>query len=335
MNTLRKRSASVTAAGIVAIIGSVLTLLGSCLIVVAILVTPASQTGPQLPSFVRNLTVGAIAFFAGLAILGIFTGVGVLRLKSWARISALVWSGITAAICGFGLAFLTFIPLPTPASSPTPVSIMAFVRVTTGLFYAVPLGIAIWWLILFNRNGIAAQFAAPGTDVPLDASGFPAQTTPEARPVLPLPITVLAVFLLLSSLSVFLLPFVHMPMVLFAHAFRGPAGTAVWMTTCLLSTTAGIGLLRRKRWSYPLTLGLQFLWFLSGLVTLASPKYADLMHEAISSMAFLTTPYPEVPIEQLRRYSYMGLLFPVLIGILLLYYRSRFLQTHSSRNLAG
>jgi hypothetical protein len=303
--------------------------------VLAILVTPASQTGPQFPSFVRNLTVGGIAFFAGLAIFGIFTGVGVLRLKNWARISALVWSGITAAICGFGLAFLTFIPLPTPASSPTPVSIMTLVRVTTGLFYAVPLGIAIWWLILFNRKAISAQFVASGVDIPLDASGFPTQTTSDARPALPLPITVVAVFLLLSLFSVFLLPFVHMPMVLFAHAFRGPAGTAVWMTTCLLSTTAGIGLLRRKPWSYPLTLGLQLLWFLSGLVTLASPKYADLMHEAISSVAFSTAPYPEVPIEQLRRYSYMGLLFPVFIGILLLYYRSRFLQAHSPRNLAG
>src|SRR5260370_5288452 len=281
MNTLRKRSASVTAAGIVAIIGSVLTLLGSCLIVVAILVTPASQTGPQLPSFVRNLTVGAIAFFASLAILGIFTGVGVLRLKSWARISALVWSGITAAICGFGLAFLTFIPLPTPASSPTPVSIMAFVRVPTGFFYAAPLGIAIWWLILFQRKRIAAQFAAPGIDVPLDASGFPAQTTPEARPALPLPITVLAVFLLLSSLSVFLLPFVHMPMVLFAHPFRGPAGTAVWMTTCLLSTTAGNCFLPRERWSLPFAPGLHFLWFFIRLLSRTRPKYAALLHQVI------------------------------------------------------
>lgn len=302
--------------------------------VLAVLVTPTSQTGPQFPSLVRNVTAGAMAFFAGLAVFGIFTGVGVLRLRNWARISALVWSGIAAAICGFGLAFLAFIPLPTPASSPTPVSIMTFVRVTTGLFYAVPLGIAIWWLILFNRKAIAAQFVASGV-IPLDASGFPTQTTSDARPALPLPITVVAVFLLLSLFSVFLLPFIHMPMVLFAHAFRGPAGTAVWMTTCLLSTAAGIGLLWRKRWSYPLTLGLQLLWFVSGIVTLASPKYADLMHEAISSMTFSTAPYPEVPIEQLRRYSYVGLVFPLLTGILLLYYRLRFLQACASRNLGG
>src|SRR3984893_1513545 len=150
-----------------------------------------------------------MAFFSGLAVFGIFTGVGVLRLKNWARISALVWSGITAAICGFGLAFLAFIPLPIPASSPTPVSIMTLVRVTTGLFYAVPLVIAIWWLILFNRKAISAQFVASGVDIPLDASGFPTQTTSDARPALPLPITVVAVFLLLSLFSVFLLPFVH------------------------------------------------------------------------------------------------------------------------------
>jgi len=243
----------------------------------------------------------------------------------------LVWSGITAAICGCVLAFLVIIPLPTPPNAPA--NIAAFTRVAAGLIYGLPLAIAIWWLILFNRKAIAAQFAAPAPDSPLDASGFPGQTTSPSKPPLPLPITVLAVFLLSSSLSLLLLFLVHAPMVLFAHAFRGPAGTAVWITICLLSTAAGIGLLRRKGWSYSLTLGLQLLGFLSGIVTLASPKYPDLMREAIASMAFSTAPYPEYSIEQLRRFSYASLAFPVLIGILLLYYRSRFLQACASGNL--
>ncbi len=331
MTTLRKPTASVTAAGVVAIVGSVLVLLGTALAAIAFLTVPISQAAPQFPSFARNLAVGSMALFAGLAVFGVFTGIGVLRLKNWARISMLVWSGITAAICGCVLAFLVIIPLPTPPNAPA--NIAAFTRVAAGLIYGLPLAIAIWWLILFNRKAIAAQFAAPAPDSPLDASGFPGQTTSPSKPPLPLPITVLAVFLLSSSLSLLLLFLVHAPMVLFAHAFRGPAGTAVWITICLLSTAAGIGLLRRKGWSYSLTLGLQLLGFLSGIVTLASPKYPDLMREAIASMAFSTAPYPEYSIEQLRRFSYASLAFPVLIGILLLYYRSRFLQACASGNL--
>src|SRR5260370_33390774 len=97
----------------------------------------------------------------------------------------------------------------------------------------------------------------------------------------------------MSSLSLFLLFFVHAPMVLFAHAFRGPAGTAVWITICLLSTAAGIGPLRRKGMSYLPTLGLQLLGVLSGIVPLASPKHPDLMRQAIAPVALSHTPYPE------------------------------------------
>jgi hypothetical protein len=202
---------------------------------------------------------------------------------------------------------------------------LTFVRVTDGLFDAVPLGIAIWWLILFNRQGIAAQFVPAVAGSPVDASGFPVEMT-STRPPLPLPITVLAVFLILSSLSWLFLFFVRVPMVLFGHAFHGPAGTTLLIASSLVSTAAGIGLLYRKSWSYSLTLSLQVLWFLSGLVTLLSPKLPELMREVMSSMAFSTAPLPEFSIEQMRRMSSGSLLFPVLIGVLLLYYRARFLQ---------
>src|SRR6266852_1720053 len=287
---------------------------------------PNSPAGTQLPRFASAMAQGTLAFFFGLAIIGLFTGVGVLRLRNWARICALVWSGITAAICGCALAFVAFMPFPTPANAPTPANTMTVVRIMIALFYGVPVGIAIWWLILFNRKAIAVQFVAPGISSPLDASGFPGELTSSSRPPLPLPITVLAVFLLISSLSLFLLLLGHLPMVLFPHAFRGPAGKTVWITACMLSTLAGIGLLRRKRWSYSLALGLQVLGFLSAIVTALSPKYPDLMREVMSSMTFSAAPYPEYSIEQLRRISFATLAFPLLIGILLLYYRTRFLQ---------
>jgi hypothetical protein len=311
-------------------LGSALVLLATALGFLAVLTLPNSQAGPPLPSLARAMAEGTMAFFFGLAILGIFTGVGVLRLKNWARISVLVWSGVTATICAFILAFLAFIPFPVPPNAGTPVNIATFVRLSIALVYGLPLAIAVWWLILFNRKTIAARFEA-GIGSPLDPSGFPVEPTSASKPTLPLPITVLAMFLLFSSLSVFLIFFVHLPVLLFAHALRGPVGTVAWITTCLLSTAAGIGLLCRKVWSYWLTLGLQLLWLLSGVVTLTSPKYPDFMLEAMSSMTFSTTPYPEYPIERLRTFSYAGLAFPIFILILLLCYRSRFLRASAAQ----
>ena len=68
------------------------------------------------------------------------------------------------------------------------------------------------------------------------------------------------------------------------------------------------------------------LGLLNGIVTLTSSKYPDLMREAISSMTFSNSLYPQYSIEQLRRFSYAGLAFPIFILALLLYYRSRFLE---------
>jgi hypothetical protein len=238
--------------GSLPLLGSALVLLATALGFLAVLTLPNSQAGPPLPSLARAMAEGTMAFFFGLAILGIFTGVGVLRLKNWARISVLVWSGVTATICAFILAFLAFIPFPVPPNAGTPVNIATFVRLSIALVYGLPLAIAVWWLILFNRKTIAARFEA-GIGSPLDPSGFPVEPTSASKPTLPLPITVLAMFLLFSSLSVFLIFFVHLPVLLFAHALRGPVGTVAWITTCLLSTAAGIGLLCRKVWSYWLT----------------------------------------------------------------------------------
>jgi hypothetical protein len=330
MNASRKPTSSVTASGVVAIAGSVLALLGITLATFAFLLMPASKAGPQLPSATRNLMMVVMAFFVGLAIFGIFTGVGLLRLKNWARISTLIWSGITATIGILTIVFVALMPFPTPPNTSAPENLAAITRIIAALFYGTPAGIAIWWLILFNRKGIAAQFVAAGAGGTIDASGFPVEMT-STRPPLPLPITVLAVFLMLSSLSLLFLFFVRMPMVLFGHVLRGPTGTALLVVSCLVSTVVGIGLLYRKGWSYSLTLGLQALWFLSGLVTLLSPKFPDLMREMMSSMTFSTSPLPEYSVGQMRTMSAGGLIFPALIVVLLLYYRGRFLQASAWR----
>jgi hypothetical protein len=178
------RSAGVTAAGIIAIIGVSLSLFG-------LLLASLSLKGPRVPVFARTMMGGMMIFFLAIAVFGIFTGVGLLRLKNWARVSALVWAGISAPLSAFVILILMLVPFPTPPNAPA-VS-MSFVRSFILLFYGIPIGVGLWWLILFNRKATAAQFAAC---VPVAETVSPGTASEPlaAQPTAPLPVTVLTWF---------------------------------------------------------------------------------------------------------------------------------------------
>jgi hypothetical protein len=72
-----------------------------------------------------------------VAVFGIFTGVGLFHLKTWARISALVWAGIIAFFSALILSFLPFIPLSeTSAGLSVPA---VHLKVLMYLAYGIPL----------------------------------------------------------------------------------------------------------------------------------------------------------------------------------------------------
>ena len=274
-------------------------------------------------------------FFLAVAIFGIFSGVGLLRLKEWARISTLVWSGITIAFCGLMVAVFSVMSFPNQEG--TPADYMTIVRIASAMFYSLPLGIGIWWLILFTRKGVVAQFRRSADASADPATSLAEQQLPAVKPAPPLPISVLAVFFLLSSLSLIFVFFFSTPVVLFGHIVRGPAGRLIWVVACLLCAAAGIGLLRLKPWSYLLAIGLQAFWLVSGLVTQLSPNYRAVMEEVMSAARtqFGAPAYPTQSIEQLKVFSWIGLMFPVLIVALLFYYRSRFLTAAAEAQRQG
>lgn len=328
MSAFRKPSASVTASGVVAIVGSVLVLLGATMGLMGMLIAPMSETRPAMPHFTLAIAEGMLACVLALGIFGVFSGVGLVRLKNWARIATLVWASVTVVSCALILVVFGIAPFPTPPNTAT--NLGGIVRAGVFVFYGVPLAIGIWWLILFNQQSVANQFVQTA-DRP-HVSGFPRDASHPSRPTLPLPIAVFGVFLVISSLSIFVPLFLPAPLILFGQAIRGTASAVVWVGFCVATLAAGIGLLRLKRWSYALTLALQLFWLLSGIVTLTSGNYPALMHEAMSSVqAKLGGQYPEYPPERMLAFSYTGLAVPVLILALLVYYRSRFLEASASK----
>lgn len=309
-------SGSVIAAGVVAILGSCLAILGCAFALLGTMLLPSTPADNQLPPIFKAITVALTVFFLAIAIFGIFTGVGILRRKNWARISAMVWAGITTPLCVLVLLFTLFMPSPTAPQENAP-SLLA-VKVFLLLFYAIPIGTGIWWLILFTRPNVRAQF-----------SGEVLPTQPEAseRPRCPLPVAVIAGFLLFSFPFVLLFPLLHIPIpvILFGHRIHGQLGSGIFAFTAVLSLAAGIGLLRLKQWSYPLVIGLQSFWLLSGTISFLSPSHERNMREFMDEMH---VPQADVAAQSyLHSHSWpflVGFLPSIVILVILSYYRVPF-----------
>jgi hypothetical protein len=331
MVTSKRPSAAVIAAGIVAIVGSVLTMLGVLMGLFGVILGRHLAQQSPMPTFVQTTAIAGMAFLLAQTALGIFTGVGLLRLRNWARISALVWAGITVPCALLIVFMMLLVPLPTPSRPEAPTHFLLFFRFFLALFYGIPLGVGIWWLILFTRKGVAAQFAAPvpeGEGLPGEASSEPLSVRPTTAP---LPVIVLAWFFLISSLSIGFVVFTHMPAVLFGFAIRGPAGTAIYVIWCLLFAAAGIGLLRVRRWAYSLALGLQIIGLVSGTISLLSPRYEVILRESLFWMDPSMASNASYVVIHARSYAFIGLLAPIVVLVMLLYYRPRFLE--ASNNL--
>ncbi len=179
------RSAGVTANAVVALVGSVLTLAMGALMLFGMVF--ALQSTPVEPPKDFPLPAVYLKAFMMLmplvyvlpAIWGICTGIGLLRLKNWARISIIVFGGLLAVFGlfgAFGALIMSLVTLPsTPDVNPTA---MTVVRIFMVLFALAQLGLGVWWLYFFNRATVKAQFQRP----PVLFAGAVASPVPTAPP---------------------------------------------------------------------------------------------------------------------------------------------------------
>jgi hypothetical protein len=327
-------SASVIAPAVVAMVGSVLFFLSCAAALASILLIPPSGSAQNLPPFAKTLSIGMTAVMICVSIFGFVTGIGLLRLKNWARISAIVWGGFCVFFGVIGIPIVLLMPFDQmPNASAAVPGVLAFARVFLLVLYGVPLAIGVWWLILFNRKNIKAKFAGAAPSASLTA---------EEGPHSPVAITVLAWFFIGSAANVVIYPFLpfRMPLILFGHLFPGVSATSFFVLSCLLLLVAGIGLLKLRRWSYSFTIGLQLLFLTNGVLTFLNPNFERVMADIIKQTNNAT--HLSDGILDSSHYThflhvtmYGGLLFSVVILVLLFYYRERFLQAVEASRLQG
>jgi len=314
-------SISVNAAAVVAIVGSGLTCVFLMFAIFAVAVAGSRQP-TQMPAALKTMTMGTLGIFLCLAIFGIVTGVGLIRLRNWARISALVWAGVSACFSGIGILIMSFVPIPAQPNVPAgPVSMVRWIVMG---FYSVPLLVGVWWLILFNESEIKSQFTGPS--VPTDPS------IPQ-KLVIPLPVTIFAWLFIVSS--VISLPFMFlipsgMPLFLFGRVISGMAAKIIFSLSCVIFGISGVGILKLKPWAYSLALGLELFWLVNSCVGLLTPNHKAAMHAAVQKMVDAmqlpgnrATPNP---MHQTDIGMYFGIAFSLALFGMLLYYRKSFLE---------
>lgn len=282
-----KRSGDVTAAAVVMFCGSAFLLLMSAFAMFTALIGPATNA-PQGREFQMAAAMMVVAMYGGLAAWGIATGVGIVKLQPWARISAIVMSALAIAGCIMGMAGIFAGMSVINADNRFPPNFATIMLVAVSVVCAVPTGIAIWWVILFTRKRVALEFATRGlvpeaagaiqagisgqgnhggeTEEFANASVAPsfgrgAGVVPSApigagRPQIPVSIRVIAVLqIVFSGLSLLGVPFSFMvmgtriPILIFGFLAHRSATLAYLLVLSLLPLGFGIAILRRRAWS--------------------------------------------------------------------------------------
>jgi membrane protease YdiL (CAAX protease family) len=125
------------------------------------------NSGNPYQSGGRDALIVLIVLWVMTAVFGVIVGLGLLRLRNWARISAMVWAGVMIP-CSlpFFLIAASAPFLPRTGASANGAIVLVPMSLLIGIS---SLAVGIWWLSLFNRRNVAAEFVHVVMDRPLTA----------------------------------------------------------------------------------------------------------------------------------------------------------------------
>ena len=157
------RPASVTAAAVVVVAGSVFAIIGGIASVYFALSPGFRAMRPQAanPTFVTGILIALAAITLAFAAWGIATSIGLVRMRSWARVSLVVFAVLLAFI---SLISAVGVFAATPVQPGMAPQMARNLRYGVAGVYAIPFAIALWWLIQFNMASTKAAFANANPD---------------------------------------------------------------------------------------------------------------------------------------------------------------------------
>jgi hypothetical protein len=267
------RPVGVTASAVVAIVGSILTLVFAAFAVASLFIQTTQPQPPNSPSFV---VLGALMFVA-FACIGVWTSVGLFRLRPWARTAILVFAGFLAVGSIFTLLMIMAAPMPAEMGA----AAARTVRRGMAVVFGIPFLIAIWWLIQFNTQSTKAAFAS-STANPASAK--------------PLSITIIAFAFILGGVSCLFAILARAPAFLFGASFNGWSAGVIYAIFAALSMFIGKGLLDLREEARILAIGWCGFWLVhGGLVTLVPPLRRRMLDLQLAMVPNQKTPAPFDP----------------------------------------
>jgi len=288
-----KRPAGVTISAVVVFIGSGLALLFGVLMILAFAVMPAADSTPALT---RGAGLIMSVFMLGLAGWGVATGINLLHLREWARISMIVFSGLLLVMAVPGLLMMLVMPLPTPPVLAVPPGeaipplehLMAGVRIGMAIFYALLALLGGWWLYFFNTRPIKEQFRGAVTPASGAASTWaPAALAPAevpGAPKRPISITIIAYLALVGACMFPLLNVMHLPLTFLGFFFTG--GKAALIVTGYMSVQLlmAYGLLKLEKWGRSLAVYYFNFAIFNSIISVILPGAQTRYEEATAAM---------------------------------------------------
>jgi len=210
------------------VVSAIFTLLGSLAMVgLLVLMSVVLPLARQQPPFPREAKLGlaiSLAMFGALGTWGIVTGIGLLRLRNWARISIVVFSVLLA----FGGLVSAPVILLIPAPPNVPRNFGAVRTVIAAIYGAFGVLGAVW-LYYFNRRATRDAFAG----------------TAPAEGGRPLSISIIGWWWLIVGAGMIATePFLRMPGSIFIWVVTGWEAVAWCVAFGALNAYVGYGLLR-------------------------------------------------------------------------------------------
>ena len=163
---MEKRSAGVTAAATLGILGSISALFAWGWFFLSVLALPVDGHGRHAYES-HPVSFFAIALVPPLLIgTGLRIGIGLFQLRGWARRGALLWASLALVFSSGMIAFRPYETFVIPESFVSPEVSFRQLLAVSFVIFTFPFGA--WWLILFTRRHVIAQFEPSG---PLESAG--------------------------------------------------------------------------------------------------------------------------------------------------------------------
>jgi len=252
-----KPSAGITASAVIALLGSVVTILFGGLMALSGLASGSAAAGPpdsRLPSIAVIAIMAGMEF--GFGAWGIASAVGLLLLKNWARLCFVIFGGLLAffSFCAASGSLLAAIALPStqPPTANVPPGLFMAVSLVFTVISLIGLAIAIWWLVYFNRSSVKAQFA--GGAVAAQPHQFP------------LAVSFIAWLLVAGGVMNAVQMLFSYPLLLFGIVLRGWAAGVALALFAAVGLSTGIGLLKKRIEAHSLAVG----YFAFGMLNVVS-----------------------------------------------------------------